>query len=251
VHFRIVYNVPKVHTVHMNAARRTSKPSNDNRKAVGYVRVSTDDQALGPDAQRAALAAWAQRAGVDLVAVFEDRGVSGGAAIDRRPGLLAALDAVGEHGAGLLAVAKRDRLARDTMIAAMAERLAERAGARIVSAAGEGEGDDPASKLMRTMIDAFAEYERALIKARTRAALSVKAARGEKVGGIQTYGAAEGIDAERADCEREILAVVAELRAAGMPVRAIAAELAARGLKTRRGGAIQPTQVARILRRAA
>ncbi len=241
----------KVHTVHMNATRRTSKPSNDNHKAVGYIRVSTDDQTLGPEAQRAALAAWAERAGVELVAVFEDRGISGGAAIDRRPGLLAALGALAEHGAGLLAVAKRDRLARDTMIAAMAERLAERAGARIVSAAGEGEGDDPASKLMRTMIDAFAEYERALIKARTRAALSVKAARGEKVGGVQTYGTADGLASERAECEREILAVVAELRAAGMTVRAIAAELAARGLKTRRGGAIQPTQVARILRRAA
>jgi DNA invertase Pin-like site-specific DNA recombinase len=235
----------------MKTTRRPSKPSADNRKAVAYIRVSTDDQALGPEAQRAALAAWADRAGVVIVATFEDRGVSGGAAIDRRPGLLAALDALAEHGAGVLAVAKRDRLARDTMIAAMAERLAERAGARIVSAAGEGEGDDPASKLMRTMIDAFAEYERALIKARTRAALAVKAARGEKVGGVQTYGAAEGIDAERADCEREILAIVAELRAAGMPIRAIAAELAARGFRTRKGGAIQSTQVARIIRRAA
>ena len=80
----------------------------------------------------------------------------------------------------------------------------------------------------------------------TRAALGVKAARGEKVGGVQTYGIADGIDAERADCEREILAAVAELRAAGMPIRQIAAELTARGMRTRRGGAIQPTQVARI-----
>lgn len=235
----------------MNATRRPSKPSADNRKAVAYIRVSTEDQHIGPDAQRAALAAWADRNGVVIVATFEDRGVSGGAAIDRRPGLLAALDALAEHGAGVLAVAKRDRLARDTMVAAMAERLAERAGARIVSAAGEGEGDDPASKLMRTMTDAFAEYERALIKTRTRAALAVKAARGEKVGGVQTYGAADGIAADRADCEREILAVVAELRAAGMPIRAIAAELAARGMRTRKGGAIQSTQVARMVRRAA
>ena len=249
--FHVVHNAHNVHIEHMNATRRPSKPSTDPRKAVGYIRVSTDDQALGPDAQRAALTVWAERAGVELVAVFEDRGVSGGAAIDRRPGLLAAFAAVAEHGAGLLAVAKRDRLARDTMIAAMAERLAERAGARIVSAAGEGEGDDPASKLMRTMIDAFAEYERALIKARTRSALAVLAARGEKVGGVQAYGAAEGNDAERNDAEREIVAAVAELRAAGMPIRAIAAELATRGMRTRRDGEIQSTQVARILRRAA
>jgi hypothetical protein len=94
--------------------------------------------------------------------------------------------------------------------------MAERAGARVTSAAGEGEGDDPASKLMRTMIDAFAEYERAIIKARISAALAVKAARGEKVGGVQTYGKADGIDAERAATERAILDCVRELRAAGL-----------------------------------
>ena len=251
VHFCIEARHSRQHTADMNATRRSPKLANDNRRAVAYIRVSTDDQQLGPDAQRAAIATWAGRAGVTVVATFEDRGVSGGAAIDRRPGLLAAVDALAGHGAGLLVVAKRDRLARDTMIAAMAERLAERAGARIVSAAGEGEGDDPASKLMRTMIDAFAEYERALIKARTRGALAVKAARGEKVGGVQTYGVADGLDADRADAERQIVAVVAELRAAGTPIRQIAAELAARGLQTRRGGSIQPTQVARMLARAA
>ena len=229
----------------MSKTHRPSKPSTDNRLAVAYIRVSTEDQHLGPDAQRAALAAWAERAGVVIVATFEDRGVSGGAAIDRRPGLLAAVAALAEHGAGILAVAKRDRLARDSMIAAMAERLAERAGARIVSAAGEGEGDDPASKLMRTMIDAFAEYERALIKARTRAALAVKKARGERLG---VAGGRNKLGADAA--EREILAAVAELRAAGMPIRAIAAELARLGHRTRKGGCIAPTQVARLCKAA-
>lgn len=237
--------------MHMNATRRTSKPSTDPRKAVAYVRVSTDTQELGPEAQRAALAVWADRNGVEIVATFEDRGVSGAAAIDRRPGLLSALDALAEHGAGLFVVAKRDRLARDVMNAAMIERMAERVGARVVSAAGEGEGDDPASKLMRTMIDAFAEYERAIIRSRISAALAVKAARGEKVGGVQAYGAAEGNDAERNDAEREIVAAVVKARAAGLSIREIAAELAAAGMRTRKGGEIQSTQVARILRRAA
>lgn len=235
----------------MSKTRRTPKHSADARKAVAYLRVSTEDQHLGPEAQRAALAAWATRAGVEIVAWYEDRGVSGAAAIDRRPGLLAALDALASHGAGVLAVAKRDRLARDVVAAAMIERMAERVGARVTSAAGEGEGDDPASKLMRTMIDAFAEYERAVIKARISAALAVKAARGEKVGGICRYGEAEGNAAERNAAEREIVDVVVALRDAGLSIRGIAAELAARGMRTRRGGEIQSTQVARILRRAA
>ena len=234
----------------MSKTRRTPKHSADARKAVAYLRVSTEDQHLGPEAQRAALAAWATRAGVEIVAWYEDKGVSGAAAIHRRPALLAALDALPQHRAGLLVVAKRDRLARDVMNAAMIERMAERVGARVTSAAGEGEGDDPASKLMRTMIDAFAEYERAMIAARTSAALKAKAARGEKVGGVQTYGKADGIDAERTATERAILDCVAELRAAGMTVRAIAAELDRLGHRTRTGGHIMHTQVARFIKAA-
>src|SRR5690606_20526464 len=98
-----------------------------------------------------------------------------------------------EKKAGLLLVTRRDRLARDVVKAAMIERLAARHGARVVSAAGEGEGDDPASSLMRRMIDAFAEYERAILKARTKAALAVKKARGERVGSIP-YGKRLGSD---------------------------------------------------------
>lgn len=234
----------------MSKTRRTSKPSTDSRTAVAYLRVSTDEQHLGPEAQRAAIAAWAVRNGITIAAWYEDKGVSGAAAINKRPGLLAALDALPQHGAGLFVVAKRDRLARDVVAAAMIERMAERVGARVTSAAGEGEGDDPASKLMRTMIDAFAEYERALIAARTSAALQAKKARGEKTGGVQAYGSADGIDAERAETERQIRECVAELRAAGMTVRAIADELARLGHRTRKGGHIAPTQVARLCKAA-
>ena len=36
-------------------ARRRNKRDADPKKVVGYVRVSTDEQALGPEAQRGAL----------------------------------------------------------------------------------------------------------------------------------------------------------------------------------------------------
>ncbi len=142
-------------------------------KVVLYVRVSTDEQALGPAAQRAAAQRWCEARGSQLVAVCEDLGVSGGAPLDKCAGLLSALRELEAHGAGVLLVAKRDRLARDVVKAAMVEQLASRAGAVVVSAAGEGEGTDPAAALMRTMVDAFAQYERALIGARTKAALAV------------------------------------------------------------------------------
>ena len=100
------------------------------------------------------------------------------------------------------------------------------------------------------MADLFAEYERAMTSKRTVAALAALAARGEKVGGVQSYGVADGISVERGDEEREILAAVLAARASGLSIRAIVADLATRGRVTRRGGAIQSTQVARILKRA-
>ena len=219
-------------------------------RAVGYVRTSTGRQTLSADVQRAALADWAKRNGADLMVVFSDLGVSGALPIHRRPGLLAALDALGArsaHGAEVLLVSSRDRLARDVLVATMAERIADQQGARIVSADAKS---DHVLSLTAGMADLFAEYERAMTSKRTVAALAVLSDRGEKVGGVQTYGVADGISAERGDEEREILAAVGSLRASGLSIRAIVAKLATRGRVTRRGGAIQTTQVARILKRA-
>jgi site-specific DNA recombinase len=236
----------------MNSKRNT-KPAADSRHAIGYVRVSTPDQVLGIDAQRAALESWATRNGVELIGVYEDRGVSGGAAIDRRPGLMAALDALAGCGAGVLVVAKRDRLARDVLVAAMADRLVERSGARIVSADGVGEGSDPSAALLRGMVDLFASYERAMIRSRTVVALAQKRARGERTGTVPVGCrlAADGVHLEADPTEARIVAAVLEGRSAGLSLRGIVADLAERGMLTRRGGAVQTTQVVRILRRAA
>src|SRR5687767_12435677 len=86
--------------------RKAKAKAGDARRAVGYVRISvesgTEDQALGPAAQREALAVWARKHRVELVAVHEDLGISGGAELDRRPGLLAALDTLAAARAGVL-----------------------------------------------------------------------------------------------------------------------------------------------------
>lgn len=227
------------------------RPVTDPARVIAYLRVSTDDQNLGPAAQRDAITRWATANGRTVVAWFEDHGVSGGAPLDKRPALVDALDALTDHGAGALVVAKRDRLARDVMVCAMVERLAERAGACVVSAAGEGNGDDPTAVLMRRIVDAFSEYERALIKARTRAALRVKADRGERVGAVPV-GSAVATDGRTlvADpAEARAVALIQELRADGMTIRAIAAALNARGVPAR-GDRWHPTTVARVLRRA-
>jgi DNA invertase Pin-like site-specific DNA recombinase len=217
--------------------------------AVAYIRVSTEDQNLGPEAQRAAIEAWAARQGVQVTSWHVDKGVSGGADIGDRPALVAALGELRAARAGVLVVAKRDRLARDVYIAGAIERAAEQSGARVVCADGTANGDTPADAFMRSILDAAAAYERALIRARTKAALGAKKARGERAGTV-AYGyrlAADGVRVEANEAEQGVLAIVHELRASGMSHRGIVAALASRGLVSRSGGAFSKTQVTRML----
>src|ERR1700694_2829362 len=186
----------------------------DATRVVGFVRCSTDEQVIGPEAQRRALQAYCNSHGLVLAATHEDLGVSGGAPLDKRAGLVAALAALDAENAGVLLGAKRDRLARDVVLSAMIERLVERAGARVLSCDGTGNGDGPEQAVMRHIVAAFSEYERALIRSRTRAALAVKKARGERVGKIP-LGFKLGSDDKLVPdpVEQRALARIAELRA--------------------------------------
>ena len=220
------------------------------KRAIGYLRVSTDGQAdsgAGLDAQRDAIALWCAREGVSLASVHADEGVSGAAPLEARTGLLAALGELASD--DVLLVAKRDRLARDPILGAMVERMADRQGARVVSAAGEGTDDDgPTSVLMRRIVDAFAEYERLVIGARTRAALAAKRVRGERVGAVP-YGyrlAGDGVALIEDAAEQAVICEARKLRAAGLSLRAVAADLASRGFKPR-GERWHATQINRML----
>lgn len=84
----------------------------------------------------------------------------------------------------------------------------------------------------------------------TRAALVAKKARGERVGGVPLGArvAADGVHLEADPGEAGALEIVRELRAAGVSIRGIAAELTARGVPAR-GERWHPTTVARLLRR--
>ena len=230
---------------------RKRRPGNP-RLAVAYVRASRDEQKLSPDAQRSAIEAWATREGVQVVAWHVDQGVCSVTPIDARPALCGALAALREHGAGVLVVAKRDRIARDVVLTAGVERSAAQSGAAVVSAAGEGNGDSPADGFMRTVIDGAAAYERALIRSRTRAALAAKRARGERAGTVPFgYTADEAGRLLPHAPEQTTIALVRSLRDAGLSMGAIVVECARSGCAGRSGRPLQKTQVARILRAAA
>lgn len=198
--------------------------------------------------QRVAITTWAERAGVAVVAWFTDAGVSGSADVAERPALVAALQALREHRAGVFVVAKRDRLARDVAVAALVGRAVREAGACVVSADGRGNGEEAADAFMRAILDGGAEYERAVIRQRTRAALAAKRARGERAGAL-TFGyrlAEDGARLVPEPDEQQAIARVRELRAAGVSFRRIVAVLDAAGIVGRTRRPLGLTQIARI-----
>jgi site-specific DNA recombinase len=214
---------------------------------IAYLRVSTDQQAdsgAGLDAQHDACT---KSAGV-LAGVYRDEGVSGSTGLEKRPALLEAIGALKKG--DVLMVAKRDRLGRDPLVVAMIESAVQRKGARIVSAAGEGTGSDsPADVLMRRMVDAFAEYERLIIGARTKAALQAKKARGERTGSVP-YGYTLADDEKTLEpnpTEQAVITEARKLKAAGLSLRKVAAELARRGFYARNGAQFEAEQVRRMV----
>lgn len=140
---------------------------------IGYARVSTDEQNLGLqlDALHAA----------GCVAVFEDQGVS--SAVTRRPGLTAALERCGSG--DVLVAWKLDRLGRSTLdLVGLVEALKGR-GVGLKVLTGEGASVDttrPEGKLIFAVFAAFAEFERELIRERTRAGMTAARRRGVVVG---------------------------------------------------------------------
>ena len=220
------------------APKRSTKVRVDPKRAIAYLRVSTDreTQALGIAAQRAALESWAVRDGIEIAAWFIEE-VSGGASLEKRPVLLEAIAALNDHRAGLLVVQRLDRFSRDPLTAAMAEVEVAKFGARVVTADGVGNGDDPGSRLMKDIGLAAARFERAMIAARTKAAMQVKKSRGQSTG-TPPYGWRVGDDGKiliANEQEQNFRERLRALRAEGLSYRAICKEATLLGFTSRTG----------------
>lgn len=136
---------------------------------IGYARVSTDDQRL--DLQRDALT----QAGCERV--YEDKESGAKAA---RPGLAMALE-VARQG-DTLVVWRLDRLGRSLKdLIEMVERL-ENQGIGLRSLKESIDTASSGGRLVFHLFGALAEFERALIRERTRAGLAAARARGRKGG---------------------------------------------------------------------
>ena len=224
-----------------------SKGTNVTGKVVAYLRVSTQEQTNGLDVQRAEIERWAAARGLTVTEWFSDR-ISGTTSIDERPELLKALATL-KRG-DVLVVQKRDRLARDTSVAVFIERAVKGSKATLACAQG-GDGDDPSAALLRHVLDGVSAFEVAMIRARTKAALASKKARGECVGTVPYGFRREGAMLVEDEAEQAVLACVRGFRDAGLSERAIVAELESAGHLARSGKPFGKTQVHRMLVEAA
>ena len=226
-----------------------SPSSNDTaRIAIGYIRCSTDqqaDSALGLEAQRFRIAAWSEANGYRLADVFTDAGLSGKWA-DNRPGLRAALEAMSRSGSPALVVYSLSRLARSTKDAiGIAERL-EKAGADLVSLSERIDTTSAAGKMVFRMLAVLAEFERDLVSERTKAALAIKRAKGQRVGTVP-YGcdlADDGCTLVTSPREQRVIALISRMRRRGMSLERIASRLTQFGIPTKTNRSNRWTQQA-------
>lgn len=207
-------------------------------RLVAYERVSTARQGasgLGLEAQRKTIQDFAASRGAEVLARFTE--VESGRKADR-PELAKALHHAKVTGATLV-IAKLDRLSRN---AAFLLALRD-SGVRFVAV------DMPeANDLTVGIMALVAEAEREAISRRTKEALAVAKARGVKLGnpngaeslrraGKGSVALRAAVSANAAAFAADLASVVADIRAGGATsLRAVAAELTARGIRTRRGG---------------
>lgn len=185
-------------------------------RAVGLVRVSTDDQLLGADAQRAAIREWCSRHKVTLVGIREDLGVSGTADLSQRLGLQGAFRDLVAKDAGILLVAKQDRLSRDPFLSENIRRMVARLGGAVVSADGTANGTSPEAVFLRGILDQVALLERNMISARTKAALQARKAKGLSTCGRTPFGfKREGGRYVPAEDQQRVIAAIYRLHQEG------------------------------------
>ena len=224
-------------------------------KVVSYIRCSTSRQGasgLGLDGQRAAVESFCRENGYESLAEYRE--VESGRKSDR-PVLRQAL-AYAKATKAILLIAKLDRLARNVAFIA-----------NLMEAGVEFRACDmpEASRFILHIMAAVAEQEARACSERTRVALRAAKERGTLLGAsnpgcrrltreLRLKGAAASgkrTTMMAREAYADVVPVVRDLRAQGKSLRAIAAELDARGLTTRKGNAWSSVQVMRLLAFAA
>ncbi len=227
-------------------------------RAIGYTRCSTNEQAdsgLGLDAQAERVRAYCTLKGLRMVDLITDAGVSGGKALASRDGGRALLDALKSKRADAVVMLKLDRMFRNAGDCLTTVEQWERQGVSLHIADLGGNAIDTTSaagRFMLVVLAGAAEMERNLTRERTRSALAVKRANGQRIGTVP-YGFDLADDRSTLipnDAEQAVIEEIRAMRKGGSKLQEIADTLTDRGVLTKTGRAKwgHPA-VARILKR--
>jgi DNA invertase Pin-like site-specific DNA recombinase len=213
------------------------------KRAFAYLRVSGKGQLEGDGFTRqlAAIKKHAATNDIRIVRIFREEGVSGTKDLENRPALQQLLFALHSNGVRLVLVEKLDRLARDLMIQESIVADMKRNGFEIISVCEPDMcSDDPSRVLIRQILGAFAQYERAMIVQKLRGARQRIRAKAGRCEGRKPYGTRPG--------EVEVIERMKKLRQQGTAVDKIAGTLNAEGVKPRAGQKWYATSVYRVLK---
>lgn len=169
----------------MEATTHMTQPGKRQKVAL-YLRVSTHDQTTLN--QRAELMAVATRREWDVVAVYEDAGVSGSKARDARPGLAELMAAATQRKFDCVAAWSVDRLGRSLQDLVATLNDLQGAGVGLYLHQQALDTGTPSGRAMFSMCGVFAEFERALIRERVMSGLARARAEG-RIGGRPCIGA--------------------------------------------------------------
>lgn len=222
-------------------------------KAILYTRVSTTKQAQegdSLDAQESRLRQYATFRGFDTVDVISDEGLSG--KTTARPGFQRVMDAVNARTVDAVIVYSLSRFARNTVATLEAIDTMNRKGVAFHSLTEQLDTTTPVGRFFVTTLAGLAQLEREQIGERTRTVLQFKRANGERVGQIPFGFRLDGGRLVEDEHEQHAIALVGELRNAGMTYAGIAERLEAQQISNK-AGRVKWTkqQVHRILHRVA
>lgn len=203
-------------------------------RAIGYCRVSTDEQGdsgLGLAAQKETIQREVQRRGWDFETMYGD--IASGKSLRGRNDFSAALQILAAGEADVLVVAKLDRLSRSVSdFAAILHQSQAEGWALNVCDLGV-DTTTPSGKMVAQIMMVLAEWEREMIGERTRAALKAAKAKGTSLG-------------RKPNVTPETRRLIRVMRQAGESWAGIAAALEAEGIPTAQGGRWHAATVRKI-----
>ena len=222
-------------------------------KAIGYIRVSTEEQAkngISLDMQRAKIEAYAALEDMDLVETVADEGLSG-CSIKGRPGIQKVLEMVKAKQINAVIVYKLDRLARNTIEALQVAKLMDRHGVALHSITEKLDTKSAMGRFFFTLMASIAEMERGIIGERICAAMSRKREKGEACNNNPPYGSHRvGDRLEPHPLEQRAIMRILELRVQKYTIHGMIQQLSMEGLFNRKGKPFGKTQVHNIVRQS-